>query len=303
MFHRLNTKKAPAGQDERVPRVGAHVSADHRRPAGPRRAARHPAGDRRPGHRCRWTGRSACCCSIRTTTGEVRRPAADHRESARRRTARRGRDRPDGADAADAARRDGRRRRRRQLAALRRAARLRRPARGVLRHARGVRAAGARAGSSACRSTRADTAPIGWRCRRASSTSAARRRRRTSAPRRRCSPTSPRCTRSSTARRGCARSASAFTAWRARSRTRSSRHGLRQTNAAYFDTLRIEGANAARVSKAAVAAGINFRYFEDGAIGISRRRDDHHRGRRRHRQGVHRRRRRPVFKDGAPVRI
>jgi glycine dehydrogenase len=45
--------------------------------------------------------------------------------------------------------------------------------------------------------------------------------------------------------------------------------GLRQTNAAYFDTLRIEGANTASVSKAAAAAGINFRYFEDGAIGIA----------------------------------
>jgi glycine dehydrogenase len=45
-------------------------------------------------------------------------------------------------------------------------------------------------------------------------------------------------------------------------------HGLRQTNAAYFDTLRIEGANAAAVRTAALAAGINFRYFEDGAIGI-----------------------------------
>jgi glycine dehydrogenase len=45
--------------------------------------------------------------------------------------------------------------------------------------------------------------------------------------------------------------------------------GLRQTNAAYFDTLRVEGANAATVSKAAVAAGINFRYFQDGAIGIA----------------------------------
>ena len=43
-----------------------------------------------------------------------------------------------------AARRDGRRRRLRQLAALRRAARLRRSARGVLRHAREARAAGAR---------------------------------------------------------------------------------------------------------------------------------------------------------------
>jgi glycine dehydrogenase len=45
--------------------------------------------------------------------------------------------------------------------------------------------------------------------------------------------------------------------------------GLRQTNAAYFDTLRIEGATAAAVSQAAAAAGINFRYFADGAIGIS----------------------------------
>jgi len=46
-------------------------------------------------------------------------------------------------------------------------------------------------------------------------------------------------------------------------------HGLRQTNAAYFDTLRIEEANGAAVRKAAAAAGINFRYFEDGAIGIA----------------------------------
>jgi glycine dehydrogenase len=45
--------------------------------------------------------------------------------------------------------------------------------------------------------------------------------------------------------------------------------GLRQTNAAYFDTLRIEGAKTAAVRTAAEAAGINFRYFADGAIGIS----------------------------------
>ena len=48
-----------------------------------------------------------------------------------------------------------------------------------------------RAASSASRSMRTATRPIGWRCRRASSTSAARRRRRTSARRRRCWPTSP----------------------------------------------------------------------------------------------------------------
>ncbi|HYT76040.1 MAG TPA: aminomethyl-transferring glycine dehydrogenase, partial [Vicinamibacterales bacterium] len=45
--------------------------------------------------------------------------------------------------------------------------------------------------------------------------------------------------------------------------------GLKQTNAAYFDTLRIEGANAGAIRKAAEAAGINFRYTRDGAIGIS----------------------------------
>src|SRR5215831_7898091 len=45
--------------------------------------------------------------------------------------------------------------------------------------------------------------------------------------------------------------------------------GLRQTNAAYFDTLRIEGAKAPAVRAAAEAAGINFRYFADGAVGIS----------------------------------
>ncbi len=47
--------------------------------------------------------------------------------------------------------------------------------------------------------------------------------------------------------------------------------GLTQSNAAYFDTLRIEAgaARAAAVRAAAEAAGIDFRYFPDGAIGIS----------------------------------
>src|SRR3954447_11350152 len=45
--------------------------------------------------------------------------------------------------------------------------------------------------------------------------------------------------------------------------------GLRQANEAYFDTLRIEGANAAAVRATAEAAGIDFRYFADGAVGIS----------------------------------
>ena len=45
--------------------------------------------------------------------------------------------------------------------------------------------------------------------------------------------------------------------------------GLRQTNAAYFDTLRIEGADVASIRSRAEAAGIDFRYRADGAIGIS----------------------------------
>jgi glycine dehydrogenase len=45
--------------------------------------------------------------------------------------------------------------------------------------------------------------------------------------------------------------------------------GLIQTNTAYFDTLRIEGANVAAIRTAADAAGINVRYAKDGAIGIS----------------------------------
>ena len=52
----------------------------------------------------------------------------------------------------------------------------------------------------------------GWRCRPASSTSAARRRPATSAPRRCCSPSWPACTPSTTARRGCGRSRAGCTA-------------------------------------------------------------------------------------------
>jgi glycine dehydrogenase len=45
--------------------------------------------------------------------------------------------------------------------------------------------------------------------------------------------------------------------------------GLRQTNAGYFDTLRIEGADTATVRAAAERLDVNFRYRGDGAIGIS----------------------------------
>ncbi len=45
--------------------------------------------------------------------------------------------------------------------------------------------------------------------------------------------------------------------------------GLRQSNATYFDTIRVDGANAALVRKAAEGASINFRYRDDGTINIA----------------------------------
>ncbi len=44
--------------------------------------------------------------------------------------------------------------------------------------------------------------------------------------------------------------------------------GLRQVNAAYFDTLRIEGCDAGAIRSAAGKAGVNFRYVDDG-VGIA----------------------------------
>jgi glycine dehydrogenase len=45
--------------------------------------------------------------------------------------------------------------------------------------------------------------------------------------------------------------------------------GLRQRNAVFFDTLRIEGVEAERVRKAASAARINFRYRDDGGVNVA----------------------------------
>ena len=62
--------------------------------------------------------------------------------------------------------------------------------------------------------------------------------------------------------------ASACTARRVRWTTRSRRWDIARSNAAYFDTLRIEGADVAGVRIEAEAAGLNFRY-DGAAIGIS----------------------------------
>ena len=147
MFHRLQHEEGAGRAGERVPRVRSRAS---RRRSTCCAAAREPLGirarDRRPGDAADGLdARSGCCCSIRTTAARSATCGRSSSGRTRAGAAGGGRERPDGADAADAARRNGRRRGRRQLAAVRRAARLRRTARGVLRDARGVRPPGARA--------------------------------------------------------------------------------------------------------------------------------------------------------------
>jgi len=45
--------------------------------------------------------------------------------------------------------------------------------------------------------------------------------------------------------------------------------GISQTNTSYFDTLKIKDVNAAAVKTMAEKYHTNFRYFEDGSVGIS----------------------------------
>ena len=136
-------------------------------------------------------------------SGPGPRPAG---ASSRRRTQRdapgRGRRRPARADPARGARRARRRRRRGLDPALRRPAVLRRPARRLHGGARRASSGTCPAGWSVSRSTPRAARPTGWRCRPASSTSAATRPPPTSAPPRCCSPWSPRCTPSTTGPQG-----------------------------------------------------------------------------------------------------
>ena len=125
---------------------------------------------------------------------------------------------------------------------------------------------------------RAATAPIACRCRRASSISAARRRRRTSAPRRCCSPSWPRCMRSSTARRAQGDRPAASTArpcgwpraWRSL--------GFTVEPETFFDTITVEvGTLQGVILRAAVAEGVNLRKVGDD--------QDRHHARRAHAAG------------------
>ena len=209
--------------DAHAARAGAGADRTTRPADVPRRRRLSSADDRR--RAARAPSRSASRCSVgdrgivRLRAGQrvfgvlVQYPATDGAR-ARLRGVRRKRAHAAGALVAmatdllaltllHAAGRVRRRHRRRQRAALRRAAGLRRTARGVLRDARRVRAQDAGPPRSASRRTRTATPPTAWRCRRASSTSAARRPRATSAPRRCCWRSWPACTPSITGRRAC----------------------------------------------------------------------------------------------------
>ena len=183
------------------------------------------------------------------TDGAMRDYARLRRARARRGRARRRRDRPARADAAHAAGRVRRRHRRRlarSASACRwaSAARTRRSS----RRSDEFKRADARAASSACRRTRTASRRCAWRCRRASSTSAARRRQqhlhRAGAAR----GDGRRCTRSTTGPTGLrahrrARARPDARCWRAalqRARAASSAHEP------FFDTLRVEPSADAR---------------------------------------------------------
>ena len=181
----------------------------------------------------------------------------------------------------DAAGRARRRHRGRHRAALRRAAGLRRPARGLLRHARRVQARrcpGRIIGVSQRRARQARA--TAWRCRRASSTSAARRRRATSAPRRCCSRSWPACTPSTTGPRACARIARRVHALTRAARARAcAQLGHRaRARAPFFDTLRVELDGSARARGArgrARARRSTCARFDDGDRRRRARRDHH----------------------------
>ena len=142
MFHRLQTKKAPAGQEsvflvsDRCFPQTIDVLRGRAEPLDIRLEIGDPSS-------CSMEHAFGVLLQYPDDRGAIADLRPIDRQGPRGRPARRGGERSDGADAHHASRRDGRRRRRRQLAAVRRAARVRRTARGVLRDAGGVRPPGA----------------------------------------------------------------------------------------------------------------------------------------------------------------
>ena len=190
------------GEEERLLRRRGLPSADDRGGADPRRGDRHRGpGGRSGGGRLRGRRplrRPPPVPGDRRPGGRLR---SARRAGPRRRRAGGGGDRSAGAHPAAGAGRIRRRHRGRLGAALRRADGLRRSARRLPRHPRRVQAAASRADHRRLARPPRQDRPSAWRCRPASSTSAARRRPATSAPPRCCSPSWPACTPSTTAPR------------------------------------------------------------------------------------------------------
>ncbi len=173
----------------------------------------HRAGAVRPGGRAPRRRRLRRAAVLpRRVRGRPRPAAADRRGPRAGRAGGRGR-RPAGPDAAHGAGRAGRGRRGGHHPALRGAARLRRPARGLPLGAGRTGPSAARAGSSACPTTPTAARRSGSPCRPASSTSGARRPRPTSARPRCCWPSSRPATPSTTGPTGSPASRAAPTAW------------------------------------------------------------------------------------------
>ena len=173
-------RRQPVGRRRR------RLRPDRRRAGDPRPAAGHRDRHRRP------AGRPARRRVLRRHRPAARGQRPDHRlvradrGGPRARRAGRRRRRPAGADADHPARRHRRRRRVRHHPTIRCANGIRRPARRVPGRARQARpSAAGPAGRRVGRQRRLTGLPA-WRCRPASSTSAATRRPATSAPRRCC---------------------------------------------------------------------------------------------------------------------
>ena len=162
------------------------ASADAGGAAHPRRAAGLESDRRRSPRRSRQRRGVRRAAAISGHVGRGARPAAGDRGAARQRRAGDRRRRSAGADAAGLAGRTRRRYRDRIGAAFWRADGLWRAARGLYGGARCAEALAARPHRRAVDRFAGRSRPIGWRCRPASSISAAKRRPPTSAPRRCC---------------------------------------------------------------------------------------------------------------------
>ena len=180
-------ERVGAGKIENIFRRPRRASADAGGAAHPRRAAGLEPDCRRSPQPISTAPRCAArCCNIRAPPA---RCATCGRAIAAVRAKGGARDRRRRSAGADAARLAGRTRRRyrdRLGAAFWRADGIWRPARGLYGGARCAEAIAARPHRRAVDRFARANLPIAWRCRPASSTSAARRRPRTSAPRRCC---------------------------------------------------------------------------------------------------------------------